>query len=96
MSEREMDMELERVVNAPRNTQPETTESWAESFHMERHNNHRTRLAARAIYSFLGAAAFLGLYFTELLVGWLSIPVFVAFACVLSGAVGHLREMNRR
>lgn len=96
MSEREMDIELERVVNAPRNTQPETTESWVESFHIERYNNRRTRLAAKAIYSFFGAAAFLGLYFTDLLVGWISIPAFVLFACVLSGSVGHLREMNRR
>ena len=96
MSEREMDIELERVVNAHRSTQPETTESWAKNFHIERYNNRRTRIAAKAIYSFLGAVAFLGLYFTDLLVGWISIPVFVLLACVLSGSVGQLREMNRR
>ena len=95
MSEREMDMDLERVVNAPKNTQAETTDSWAE-IHIERYNNRRTRLAAKAIYSFLGAAASLGLYFTDLLVGEISIPAFVLFACVLSGSVGRLREMNRR
>lgn len=96
MSEREMDIELERVVNAPRSTQPETTESWAESFHVERYNNRRTRFGAKAIYSFFGAAAFLGLYFADLLIGWISIPAFVLFACTFSGSVGHLREMNRR
>ena len=96
MSEREMDIELERVVNAPRNIQPETTESCAESVHFERYNNRRTNFGEKAIYSFFGAAVFLGLYFTELLVGWISIPAFVLFACTFSGSVGHLREMNRR
>lgn len=96
MDEREMDIELERVVNAPRNTENETSEERAQNFHTEQYNNRRTQIAARGIYSFLGAAACLGLYFSNLLIGWVSIPAFVVFACITASSIGRLSEMSKR
>lgn len=95
MSEREMDMDLERVVNS-RNSDIQTADEWAENFHTERINSRRSHALSTAIYSFFGAAGFFGLWATELLTGWVALPVFVFFACICSGSVGRLIEMNRR
>ena len=59
MSEREIDKELERVVNTPRKEETETCDAWAQNFHMEQRNNHRTRVASKATYSLLGSVGFL-------------------------------------
>lgn len=90
MSEREMDMDLERVVNS-RSADSQSADLWVESF-----KNRRTRVLSKAIYTFLGAAGFFGLWATDLLIGWVALPAFVFFACVCSGSVGRLLEMNRR
>lgn len=95
MSEREMDLDLERVVNS-RSEKIDTADQWVQNFHTERYNNRRTRVAAKAIYSFFGAAGFFGLWAIDLLIGWVALPLFVFFACICSGSIGRLIEMNRK
>ena len=89
MSEREMDMDVERVVNS--HVSGDTVSVFA-----QRHKDRRRHLASRFFGCFIGAAACLTLYFTNLLVGWVSIPAFVFFVCTCSFCAGRLFEMNRR
>ena len=89
MSEREMDMDVERVVNS-HNTGDTV------SLYDQMHKNRRNQIVSRFIWCFLCAAAFLVLHFTQLLVEWVSIPAFILFACICSGCVGQLLEMKRR
>lgn len=95
MSEREMDMDLERVVNS-HSADGQTADQLVDNFQAENINNRRTRTLSTAIYSFFGAAGFFGLWATDLLIGWVALPVFVFFACICSGNVGRLIEMKRR
>jgi hypothetical protein len=89
MSEREMDMDVERVVNS--HSAGDTL-----SVYDQMHKNRKNQIASRFICCFLCAAAFLLLYFTDLLVGWVSIPAFILFACICSGCVGMALEMSRK
>lgn len=89
MSEREMDMDVERVVNS-HNTGD------TESLYDQMYKNRRNQIVYRLIWCFLFAAAFLVLHFTQLLVEWVSIPAFILFSCICSGCVGQLLEMKRR
>lgn len=89
MSEREMDMDVERVVNS--HTAGDTLNIFE-----QRHKDRRRQFVSKFCGCFVGAAVCLSLYFTDLLVGWVSIPAFVFFACIGSACVGRLLEMNRR
>ena len=94
MSEREMDLDLERVVNS-HSEKVGTADQWVQNFHTERYNR-RTRVAAKAIYSFFGATGFFCLWAIDLLIGWVALPLFVFFACICSCSIGRLIEINRR
>lgn len=89
MSEREMDMDVERVVNS--HIAGDTL-----AIYEQRYKDRRNQIASRFVGCFVGAAACLTLYFTNLLVGWVSIPAFTVFACICSGCIGRFLEMNRR
>jgi hypothetical protein len=89
MSEREMDRDLERVVNS--HTAGDTVCVFA-----QRHKDRRRNIVSRFCGCLIGAAACLTLYFTGLLVGWVSIPAFTFFICICSFCVGRFVEMNRR
>ena len=88
MNEREMDMDIERVVNA--HCSGDTV-----NVYVQHHKNRRKQIASRFFSCFAGAAVCLALYFTGLLVGWVSIPAFTVFACICSGCVGRFAEMHR-
>lgn len=89
MSEREMDMDVERVVNS--HSAGDTLNIFE-----QRHKDRRRQFVSKFCGCFVGAAVCLSLYFTDLLVGWVSIPAFVFFVGTCSFCAGRFFEMNRR
>ena len=79
MSEREIDKELERVVNS-HSTDGQTADQWVENFHAER-INRRTRTLSNVIYSFLGAAGFFWALGNRT-IDWMGSVTCVCFLCL--------------